>query len=306
MTPPSVFIIILQYNNSEDTIKCLNSVKELHYPAFETVVVDNDSNTEQHNNIRLFIESQVVAGAKIHFITNSDNLGYSAGNNAGVEFALKRGADYVLLLNPDVEVEDDLLVKLVGKVESDPKIGITGPAIDEGSKIIYGGQIKWLKSELIHNTLYFTTNTQLFISGAAMLIKKEVFQKIGMLDERYFLYFEDADYCARARKADYSLAIVPDALAYHQVSATTSRLGSAKLLYYHYRNALLFNQKNSPWYVKMVLPFWSFFIIIKQFLKIFFLPAGRRAAPTTREISYSILRGVDDFYKHKFGQLKIK
>lgn len=294
MRNPEVVIIILQYNDSQDTIRCLNSVKELHYQNFETIVVDNNSRTDQHNSIRLFIESQVNAGTKIHFLINSENLGYSGGNNRGIEFALKIGTDYVLLLNPDAEVKEDLLAKLIEKAESDPKIGIIGSAIDEGKKIIYGGKIEWLKPELMHNER-LGSDSGLFISGAAMLIKKEVIQKIGMLDEKYFLYFEDADYCMKARRAGYSLAIVPDALAYHRVSTTTGELGTAVLLYYHYRNAHLFNQKNAPWPIKISLPFWSFWIIIKQFLKIIF-------TPSKRQISYYILRGVGDFYKRRFGK----
>ena len=129
-----------------------------------------------------------------------------------------------------------------------------------------------------------------------MLIKKEVIKKIGLLDERYFLYFEDADYCVLARKADYELVIVPEARVDHAVSTSTNQLGSALLLRYHFRNAHLFNLKNGPWYVKLALPFWSFFIIIKQLIK---LALGRNT-----QISKAILSGVLDFYKNNLGKIE--
>lgn len=250
----------------------------------------------QPGNVHSYaLPGQVKAGAKIHFLTNPENLGYSNGNNKGIEFASDNNADYVLLLNPDTEVESDMLAKLVEKAESNSGIGIVGPAIDEGAKIIYGGKVQWLKPELLHNESHMP-DSDFFLTGAAMLIKKDVFKKIGLLDERYFIYFEDVDFCMRARRAGYLLHVVPDALVYHQVSTATSKLGSARLLYYHYRNAHLFNQKNGPFPVKLVLPIWSFFIIIRQLLKLLF-------APAKRAISYSILKGVNDFYQRNFGRL---
>lgn len=128
-----------------------------------------------------------------------------------------------------------------------------------------------------------------------MLIKREVLEKIGLFDERYFLYFEDADYCLRAQKAGYKLKIVPEELIHHKQSSSTSSLGAPILLHYHYRNAHLFNCKNGPFWVKFSLPFWSFFIIIKQLTKIILRH--------NVEISKAILAGVLDFYKGRFGKI---
>ncbi len=291
MQIPSVCIVILQYNKSEDTIRCLNSVKELDYPNYNVIIVDNGSQVKHIDAIRFFLKN--LPPETYNFKLSTLNLGYSGGNNIGIRYALEHGTDYILILNPDTIVEKNLLTKLVKAGESDNKIGIIGPTIDELGKVVYGGKIEWLKPELHHRT---SISNDSYVIGACMLIKRHVIEKIGMLDERYFLYFEDADYCMRARKADYKLAVAPEAFIYHKPSSTTSSLGAPLLLRYHYRNAHLFNYKNGPLWVKLALPFWSFFIIIKQFIKIALIPVKR-------EISKAILAGVMDFYNGKLGKL---
>lgn len=299
MPPPRVFIIILQYNNSQDTIGCLNSVKELDYTNYEVIIVDNGSEVKYIEALKDIASSLDLRCPKIKIITLDSNLGYSGGNNVGIKYALEHGADYVFILNPDTTVEKTVLSKLTERAESDPAIGIIGPAIVEGNKIVFGGKIEWLKPKLSHLLVEplsgISSSTNKYVIGAAMLIKREVIEKIGLLDECYFLYFEDTDYCLRASKAGFKLAVVPEATVRHQPSSSTKMLGAPLLLRYHYRNAHLFNWKNSPFWVKIILPFWSIFIIIKQLIKILF---GREP-----EISKSILAGVLDFYKGRFGQI---
>ena len=308
MIHSKVFIIILQYNNSQDTIECLESIKELDYPSYEIIVVDNASDEEHYSNVRLFLESQYkLRRGDLYFeiIANKENTGYSGGNNVGIRRALERGADYVLILNPDSGVPKDLLNKLLEKIESNEKIGIIAPVTDEGSSFqdkqkVYGGKIEWLKPELRHIENPMLSNylpDDMYIPGNAILIKKEVFDRTNLFDERYFLYFEDADFCIRARQSGFKLVIVNDVMVQHKVSSTTSKLGSAKILRYHYRNAHLFNIRFSPPIYKILLPFWSIWIIIKQLLKICFLP-GKRL------VSLAILKGVLDFYLHRLGCIK--
>ena len=296
-----IFIVILQYNNSHDTIKCLNSVKELNYPNFEVIIIDNASEIKHIEAVRFFLKNQTTVNCKLK--TANSNLGYSGGNNVGIKYALEHGADYVLILNNDTTVEKDLLTKLANTSESDPEIGIVGPAIDEGNKSVCGGKVEWLKPELQHlkreenmpDSRFQIPDSMIYVPGAAMLIKREVIEKICLLDERYFLYFEDVDYCLRAQRAGYKLSISPEILLGHTPSSTTSTLGAPLLLRYHYRNAHLFNWKNGQLWVKLVLPFWSIFIIIKQLTKI---SIGKNP-----EISKAILAGVVDFYKNRFGKI---
>jgi hypothetical protein len=292
-------IVVLQYNNSRDTIRCLESVKELNWQDFEVVVVDNASEIQHFNATRLFVESQERAGERrFKLIINEDNFGYAGGNNVGIKYALENGADYALILNPDTTVSKNLLKGLIRAAEKRKTVGIVGSAVRERNKVVYCGEIEWLKSELSHSQLYprhRTLNANQYIPGSAMLVKKEVFEKTEGFDEKYFLYFEDADFCVRAQKAGFKLAVVPDVSVRHNPSSSTSALGSALLLRYHYRNALLFNAKNAPWRAKILLPFWSLFIIIKQAVKILL--------GINPQVSRAILNGVIDFYKKRFGKI---
>lgn len=261
--------------------------------------MDNASAIQHLNNIRLFIESQEKAGERrFKLIVNDSNLGYAGGNNIGIQYALESGADYVLILNPDTTVKNNLLTKLIGVVEKNPRAGIIGTAVDEGDRITYCGEIKWLKPELEHSTLKPKTRNlkpDFYIPGAAMFVSKKIFEKIGMFDEKYFLYFEDADFCVRARRAGFKLTVGPDAIIHHNPSSSTSKLGMALLLRYHYRNAHLFNMKNAPFGAKILLPFWSIWIIMKQAIKLL--------VKKNPQVSQAILNGVADFYKGRFGKI---
>lgn len=294
-----VSIIVLQFNNSEDAIACLESVKELDYPNLDIIIVDNDSEAKHVNSVRFFVanEKKIGSQAAYELIEAGANLGYAGGNNLGIKRALGHGADYVFILNPDVRVEHDTLAKLVKRAETDPRLSIVGPAINEGERIIYGGAVEWLKPELKHAPVYQlgAKSYKLFIPGAAMLIKREVIETIGLPDERYFLYFEDADYCVRARATGYELAIATEAQVTHAVSSATHKLGSSLLLRYHYRNAHLFNWLRGPGWARLALPFWSIYIIIKQLAKIILA--------RDQEVSKAILVGVFDFYNRRFGRI---
>ena len=296
MPPPSVSIIILQYGHSQDTIRCLNSVKELCYPNFRTVVVDNASPTADQNNIVKYVNGQPK---EISLISNSQNLGYAGGNNAGIKYALSSGADYVFILNNDATVEPDTLDKLVSAAESDTAIGAVGPAIKEPDGTVFYGKISWLKPELQHSRtppLGEYLESKDYLIGAGLLIKRGLLEKIEGLDEIYFLYFEDADFSIRAQQAGYKLKVALEAVIHHQVSSSTKQLGSPLILRYHMRNALIFNSLNAPWTIKPFIIFWAGYIVLKNLLKTFLWPAKEQSAE-------AIIDGVLDFYKNNFGKI---
>ena len=296
MSSPYVFIIVLQYNNSQDTLRCLESVKELDYPNYRIVVVDNASGEAELNNIRDCTKSQY----DIRLIENKENLGYAGGNNIGIKHALENGADYVFVLNNDTTVEPDALKKLIAAAEADSKIGIVGPTLTEDSPPgkTYFGEISWLKTELTHSYSYPRTplGKRQYIIGAGMLIKRELLEKIEGFDEIYFLYFEDADFSIRAQIAGYKLKVVPEAVISHKVSTSTKHLGSPLILRYHMRNALIFNSLNAPWTIKPFLIFWAGYIVLKNLVKMFIMPSKIASAD-------AIIEGVLDFYKNRFGKI---
>ncbi len=194
MLTKKVFIIILNWNGAKDTIDCLKSLENLDYPDFEILVVDNGSTDDSV----LKIKSQISnLKNKVVLIENKENLGFPAGNNIGIEYALECGADYALLLNNDTVADKNFLKEMVGVAENNEKIGILGPKIyfyDDPKRIWFaGGSFDWFRGSAhigfgeIDFQKYQSEKEVGFITGCAMLVKKEVFGKIGLLDERFFL-----------------------------------------------------------------------------------------------------------------------
>lgn len=284
-------IITINYNSSENTIKLLEALKNQTSKDFEIIVVDNNS-----NDVGKLMDYKTPE-TNIIYIKNDRNLGFSGGNNVGIKKALENGSNWVLLLNNDTMPESHLIEHLKANLEGQE--GIFGLALDEGSGVACSGQIQWLKSTLIHITTLNVVMTKsvdkFYAIGGAMLIQKNVFDKIGLLDENYFLYFEDADFCQRARREGISVSFLPKIIISHSVSSSTKKLGSPMLLRYHYRNALYFNWKNGPWYIKILVWPWSWFVILKQILK---MGLGRN-----REQSIAILEGITDFYQNHMGKI---
>ncbi len=265
---PKVFIIVLHYKNWNDTNECLESLKKIDYDNFEIIVIDNDK----------------------------ENRGFAGGNNIGIKQALKKGAEYILLLNNDTVIEPNFLKKLVEVGESDKEIGILGPMIYEyGTNKIHfaGGRINWLCTKGIHlnpKSQVLNPKETDYITGACMLVKREVIEKIGLMDEDYFLYFEDVDWCVKARKAGYKCVLVPKAKIQHKVSAST-KAESFSYIYYHFRNGLLLAKRNAPFIIKLLAYLVSFLVYFKQLIK------------SPSKWTKAIKAGIKDFYKGKFGRL---
>lgn len=283
-------IITINYNSSENTIKLLESLKNQSNKNFYIILVENNSSPEEKSKLKNYKTEEI----NIVLLENEQNLGFSGGCNVGIRRALEIGSDWVVLLNNDTWVETSFIASLGAKLEG--LGGVVGFPLVEGGKVAYAGKIEWLKPTLSH--IYQPVRhrkTDIYVIGGGMAIHKSVFDKIGFFDEKYFLYFEDADLSIRARKAGISITTLEEPRVCHQVSASTSKLGSPLLLRYHYRNALYFNLKNGPHYLKAVLWLWRLTIVAKQLVKI--------ALNKNREQSLAILNGVLDYYKRKYGKI---
>lgn len=289
-----VAVIVLQFNNSESTKACLASILESLIRPDLIIVVDNASNPEHLGNLKSFISDK----PEIELIESSGNSGYSGGNNLGIKRALSQGVEAVFILNNDVLVAPEMFSQLLKTLNANPQLGIVGPVSQEGPQKTFGGQVNWFKSELKHLTKpSASTNQIVYIPGSAMLIRREVFERVGLLDERFFLYFEDADFSFRAQRAGFLIGIDPNTGIQHFVSASTGRLGENKLLYYHYRNALLFQAKNMPLGLSLLIPLWSIWQFSKQIIKSILQPKKSQTARAIRQ-------GIIDFYLGRFGQIK--
>jgi GT2 family glycosyltransferase len=237
---PSVFIIILNFNGGTDLEACLESVCQLDYQNCEVVLVDNGSTDGSYEKAKDNFPG-------FFFLNNNRNLGFSAGNNVGIRFSLKKGAKYILLLNNDTLVSCDFLTKLVSSFSGQPQAGIASPVIFDRAERLWfsGGKIDWLRMRTKHliKEKSLKSYESEFITGCAMLIKKEVFKKIGLLDERFFLYYEDADFSLRSKRAGFRNIIVPTARIKHLEKSEKLRENK---VYWLVLSGLIFFQKNSP------------------------------------------------------------
>jgi len=257
------------------------------HPDVHVIVIDNRSSEDDRAQLAAHFGAR--SRDRWTLLQSDRNTGY-AGSNLGIRHAVARGATHVLLMNNDTTAPADLIARLLAAAAAAGRPGLFAPAIDEGHGTSYGGFVRWCRPELPHNYEPSRADIQ-FVTGACVLVDCRVFHRIGLLDERFFLYFEDADYCLRARKVGLVVRVVPDVVVRHEVSATTRQLGAAVLSYYHYRNAHLFAMKHAPAHVKALLPVWSAYALLRVLSKWRTVPA----AP-------GILRGVLDFYRGRFGR----
>jgi len=308
---PKIYIIILNYNTGSDILECLESLKDILYTNHKILVVDNDSTDDSVKQINLYIQQHASQPIKLYELKK--NYGYAGGNNRGIKKALAQDADYVLILNPDTIVEKNFLQKLVSVAEEykhQGKLAFFGPRIylyPEPStlnpKHIYsnGGFINWSQTK---GTLkdYGKSATEVtehepfetdYVSGTCLLISKGAIQKVGLMREDYFLYYEDTDWAIRARKQGIAQVIVPTSIIWHKVS-TSTKAGSPSYIYYHTRNGLYCGWRNDNTLQKLAVIGISKWIFLKQLIKF--------AIPSKRQWAKTVMRGVKDFWQGKTGK----
>lgn len=257
---PKVSIIILNWNGLKDTIKCLESLKKITYLNYEVIIVDNGS---KGNDVEVLSRE---FGDYIYIIKNDKNYGFTKGNNIGIRLAFKKSADYILLLNNDTVVRPNFLSGLVKIAESNPRIGIVGPKIlnFDGSLQFscwkYHSYFNVFNEHLLFNffgNAYKHLNIKNIrevdvVSGACMLFRKKVFDKVGLLDEKMFMYTEETDICYRAKKNGYKIIYYPDCSIIHyggQSSKQSQLLNIINL----YRSRTIFFRKHYSRFKALVL-----------------------------------------------------
>jgi GT2 family glycosyltransferase len=298
---PKVAIVILNWNGKEETIECLESVSKIDYPLFEIVVVDNGSTDGSADAIReLFGDIAIIA--------NEENLGYTGGNNVGIRHALTEGFDYVCILNNDTVVDRNFLRLLVDAAEADPKVGIVGPTIyyfDKPNTIwSAGGRIDWSRGlpslrglDETDEGQYRETTEVDYVTGSAMLVRLTMANDIGLLDPRFFMYFEEVDWCVRATGAGFKILHVPTARVWHRISVE-AQLASPRIAYYMTRNHLLFLKTS-----QVGIRAWTRAIVrYVRTLGSYTLRPKHRAQRAKRD---AIAKGVRDFCRGRWGRAEI-
>lgn len=244
---PKVCIIVLTWNQRELILDCLASLRHLDYPNYSVIVVDNGSSDQTANAIRASFPDATV-------IENSENLGFAEGNNVGIRCALERGVEYIMLLNDDTLVDAPMLTELIAAAEADSGIGLVGPVIyyQNQPAVIWsaGNRIDWRTGALerVHADERIDSDLEPFVAdyltGCALCVKSTAIKEIGIIDPRYFIYYEETDWCMRARAAGYQAVVVPRARIWHKVSATMKQ-DSPATTYYMTRNVFRFLARNS-------------------------------------------------------------
>lgn len=248
-----VAVVILNFKTKNDTLKCIKSVKQSDFKDFEIIVVDNHSGDD--------LEEEIKKIKDINFVQSEDNLGYTGGNNLGIKKALEQQAEYVFILNADTEIEKKALGNMVAAAEKE-NAGILGPKIlfSDKKTIWYAGGALDLNNVLGgHRGINENDEGQYdkieetdSVTGGAMMVNRKVFGSIGLFDERYFLYYEDSDFCYRAKKAGFKLIYIPSAIVYHE-NAKSAGLGSPLQDYFITRNRMLFASKFLPFRTRFAL-----------------------------------------------------
>jgi len=294
MNYPKVAIIILNYNGWQDTIECLESVLRNNYPNYQVIVIDNDSTDGSVQRIR----------EKFPYLTlieTGRNLGYAGGNNIGIKHALENGAKYILIVNNDTKmVNPEFVTQMVNVMESDNTIGILGPKV-----LNFKGQIQdtILYIPTLSNCLresfrlwfgvkrsrdYRVAQSVDAVSGVCWFIRSDIINAVDLLDEDYFMYAEEQDYCYRVKKAGWKIM-------YYPVESVLHRKGSGdevdkKRMYRQYifarRNLVLFLRKHFGFWKALVLA------VLFSISNIFKVILSRLTGRGAEFYSFSFLRNL--------------
>jgi GT2 family glycosyltransferase len=246
MDLPFLITIILNTNRREDTLAALTSLEQNTYENHRVIVLDNASTDGSVQTIQ-------SAFPKVQIVKLKKNLGYAGNNNVGIKAALAQGAEWVFVLNEDTIVAEDCLAQLVKVGQSDPRIGIVGPMVyhhnepnliqSAGGKMGRYWQVWHIAQNEEDQGQFSQPHFVEWISGCAILVRREVVEQVGMLDERFFYYFEETEWCLRARKLGWLVLHVPQARLWHKGVQRDYR-PSPSVTYYATRNRFLMLAKH--------------------------------------------------------------
>ncbi len=244
---PKISIVTLNWNQTDITCEFLQSTRNLTYPHYEILVCDMGSDIDP--TARINAENY----PHTRVLRSDTNLGFTGGNNWGMRHA---DGDFIFIVNNDTEVTPDLLDKLIEPFFKDKSIGVTSPKIRffHNKNIIqyagftainvFTGRNGAVGSLEPDNGQHDQSGTTYAAHGCAMLVSREVINKVGMFPEKFFIYYEELDWSARILRAGYKIWYAGDALIYHKESITMGKKSAIKV-YYHTRNRILYMRRNT-------------------------------------------------------------
>lgn len=256
-----ISIITVNYNGMSDTCHMIDSLMQhLSEVSYEIIIVDNASLKDEITQIQAKYKN-------IHCIKSDLNLGFAGGNNLGI---MQAKGKYVLLLNNDTYINDDSLLSLAEFLDSNTIVGAVSPKIKfADSNIIQFAGYTDLSQVTLRNSLigfgetdlgqYDTPAKSPFLHGAAMMLRRDIIKKVGLMPEIYFLYYEELDWCEQIKKNGFELWYNPQAVVFHKESRSVGQ-NSPLRCYYMTRNRLLYAWRNRRGLIRLIAILYQFLI----------------------------------------------
>jgi hypothetical protein len=293
-----LYIIILNTNRRDDTLECLRSLRANSYESKTIVVLDNASTDGSVEAIRAgYPEAQIVGLTK--------NLGYAGNNNVGIDLALKQGADWILVLNEDTVLSPDCLERMIEYGERNENIGIVGPMVyhfDEPQVIQSAGGVLGDRWDAIHLSAnetdvgqYLQPHAVEWISGCAIMLRRKLIEQIGALDERFYYYWEEVEWCVRASKAGWRIAHVPSAKLWHKGVQRNYR-PKPSVGYYSARNRFLMMSKHRAPIATRAMAWFQWLRTVTSY-------SVRPKWRDKRDHRDAMLRGAIDYLRGRWGAM---
>jgi GT2 family glycosyltransferase len=300
MSLPLVVTVILNTNRREDTLACLDSLQASSYPQNKIIVLDNNSSDGS-------VEAIQDQFPQVQIISLEENLGYAGNNNVGVEFAVNQGADWVFVLNEDTILDPECISRLVEVGESDPNIGIVGPMVyhhDEPDVIQSAGGMLGPYWESVHLAKNEKDTGQFvgphlveWISGCAIMVKRAAIDQVGMIDQRFFYYWEETEWCLRIGKAGWRIVHVPGAKIWHK-GVQRDYHPKPSVTYYSTRNRLLMLAKH---HAPLRVWIYALFNVLRTLTSWTIKPKWR----SMREHRDAMWKGMADFLRRRWGKMSV-
>jgi GT2 family glycosyltransferase len=298
MTEPYIISVILNTNRREDTLECLTSLQQSTYQNHHEIVLDNSSTDGS-------VEAIQARFPAVQIIQLADNRGYAGNNNVGIEAALAQGADWVFVLNEDTTLDPDCLPHLAEVGESDPQIGVVGPMVyhhDEpdiiqtaGGKLGYCWESVHLAANEPDQGQFSQPHLVDWISGCGIMVRSSAIEQVGAIDERYFYYWEETEWCLRAGKAGWRIMHVPQAKLWHK-GVQRDYHPKPAVTYYATRNRLLTLAKHHA-----PLIVWLF--VWGQMLRTLTSWTVKPKWRSKYDHRDAMWHGMIDFLRHRWGQM---
>jgi GT2 family glycosyltransferase len=241
MNSKKVAIVIVHFGEIAQTLRSIKSVQK-YFPKYASLIVVNNDPT-------ISIDVYLKEYKNVVCIKNTQNLGFAKAVNKGIKNALNENLDYIVLLNNDAYLDSDAFSPLIDLLETQSHYGIAAPVIEFKKKrtlFDYGGSVNKVFGSTHHTNHDEYTKTEPiitdYVSGCCMMIKGEVFKKVGYFDEQYFMYYEDVDFCLRGKEKGYLTVVIPKAKIHHELSSSADR-DRPRAVYNQMKSARLFGKK---------------------------------------------------------------